>query len=499
MPANLTGCQGDSKHMKKLIDRLKHSIQAEYQKQHEENALKLTSICADILYEYNQYYMDPELEQILSSISEHLFQTAEPLPAVEEGTILFYDGFGLDSRGLAHIYLKALCRSFHVIYMTKKSRKACIPGLMDFIKEHQAQAVFFDDHASLLSQINEVHQRIQSCRPAHMLLYTTPSDVVIPTVSLHYAGQLKRYQVNLTDHAFWLGARSFDYCIEFRDYGASISSHDRGIPEEKLLKLPFYPVIDPDQPFQGFPFEFDAETQKLIFSGGALYKTIGDHNKYYQIVEHILNTYPEAIFWYAGRGNRTFMDQLIEQYPGRVYLTDERPDLFQILKRAYLYLNTYPMVGGLMTQYAACAGRLPLTLKFDSISDEFLIQQEDLRIEFQTMKELYAEIDHLFTNDGYWQERCQNIRNAVITEEQFHRQLVQIIQTGSTSYPIKISQPDTKAFRKSYLERLDQKGLQLKLADRHYPVLLRYFPQPYISGMLKKLGIKLKLCFHHRR
>ena len=47
---------------------------------------------------------------------------------------------------------------------------------------------------------------------------------------MRYAGHMKRYQVNLTDHAFWLGTYAFDYCLEFLDFGAIVSREYRHIP-----------------------------------------------------------------------------------------------------------------------------------------------------------------------------------------------------------------------------------------------------------------------------
>ena len=35
------------------------------------------------------------------------------------------------------------------------------------------------------------------------------------------------------------------------------------------------------------------------------------------------------------------------------------------LEKSYFYLSTYPICGGLMFQYAASAGKVPVTLKYD--------------------------------------------------------------------------------------------------------------------------------------
>ena len=75
------------------------------------------------------------------------------------------------------------------------------------------------------------------------------------------------------DHAFWLGRNAFDYCLEFRDFGANLSRQYRHIPIQKLLKQPYYPLADPTIPYGGLPFE-RADGDFVIFSGGTLYKTL---------------------------------------------------------------------------------------------------------------------------------------------------------------------------------------------------------------------------------
>lgn len=65
----------------------------------------------------------------------------------------------------------------------------------------------------------------------------------------------------MTDHAFWLGRFAFDYCIEFRVYGYNISIQKRKIEKEKILMLPYYPVIRKEK-YQGLPFP---DSTRFIF------------------------------------------------------------------------------------------------------------------------------------------------------------------------------------------------------------------------------------------
>ncbi len=166
---------------------------------------------------------------------------------------------------------------------------------------------------------------------AKAFLYITPYDVASIMAFISWAGIVERYQINLTDHAFWLGARTFDYSLEFRDYGGYISKNYRGIDGEKIFVQPYYPKINDDTEFQGFPFEKN-DNDFVIFSGGSIYKTIDKDMTYYKMVDRILSENPNVIFWFTSQPNARFdygMDELKNRYPTRVYHTSERSDLFQ--------------------------------------------------------------------------------------------------------------------------------------------------------------------------
>ena len=122
------------------------------------------------------------------------------------------------------------------------------------------------ERISYVNHIAKLAEIIKKTRPAYLFLYTMSYDVAAIVVfsAINIA---RKFQINLTDHAYWLGRDCFDYCIEFRDYGATISHRFRKIDSEKLIKIPFYPYVDYEAEFLGFPFE---SQNKVIFSGGAL-------------------------------------------------------------------------------------------------------------------------------------------------------------------------------------------------------------------------------------
>lgn len=476
----------------KLVVDFNEKIGRTIENKHYNDALELIYSCAMLLYNTNVYYVNDALEENVQAIANGLFSTEikrVECDGLEQDTILFYDGVGLDIRGLARIYLEALVRDYNVCYVTYADREGEIPGILQTVRENGG-TVFFINRARPVSMIRQLNAVLQKCRAEKFFFYAFPYDVVAPVLMQAYEGILTRYQINLTDHAYWLGARAIDRCIEFRDYGASISSEYRGIPREKIVKLPFYPKVTP-QEFQGFPFPV-ADGQKVVFSGGSLYKTFGEGNKYYQIVDYILDKHSDVIFWYAGGGDDSELKKCMARHPGRVFHTPERPDLFQILQHVSFYLSTYPICGGLMYQYAAAAGTLPLTLRANEDNDGFLLNQEQMHVIFDTVEELKQEIDRVLTDESYRQSRSAQMQGAVISPEQFSVGLRQILTFDTSPQEICYRHIDTEAFRANYLVNFtEQDMLWLCVRKETIHAMVRYLPGMALRGILLKLRLKL--------
>lgn len=483
--------------IEKILVKIENIINTEIEKKNYDFALSQISICANILYQTNICYVDVGLEHALERIARELefnkfVKTKEDL---DDDIVLFWDGFGLNDRGLAQIYIKALCKFKKVIYVTYADRKDNIPDILDILSKYHAEKIFVNrSQKSIVARIQQLNSFLEKTKPGHVFFYSTPDDVVATPLMFAYKGLIVRYQINLTDHAFWLGASCIDQCIEFRDYGAKISKEYRGINEKQIRVIPFYPMVHYGRKFEGYPFAVK-DDQKVIFSGGALYKTIGADNKYYEMLEYILKKYPNVIFWYAGSGNTIELEKIIKKYPDRVYFTEERSDLFQILKHCDMYLSTYPMCGGLMIQYAAMAGKVPVTLKYNEISDGFLLNQHDKQIEFTDLKDLYAEVDKLLTDKSYSQKRGNLMKKSVIDPEVFEEEVRKIVfGEESNQYRVRYEHIDTQKFRDWYLDKMTIAEFNAMLIRKHnIKFVIKYFPFRFLRGGIYLIRKKISI------
>lgn len=396
-----------SKYAKKLKAIVRRNKNKKYEK-----AMAAIAVYASLSYNWNQFYTDDEIEETVCELSDAVLgEMPKEEWHINDDRVMFYDGFGLDTRGLAAIYAKALVRlGYKIIWVTTVKAKDKIPTIKGFLEQGNTEFVYINTNSSFSQHVKELNQQFVKFKPARAFFYTTPDDVSAEIVFYYYKKKVKRYQINLTDHAYWLGVNAFDYCLEFRKYGAGISRVQRRIPQEKIVLCPFYPLIDQRTAFQGFPFETTGK--KILFSGGALYKTIGGGNKFYQIVEVVLRNHEDTIFLYAGSGDDSELKKLTSIFGERVQHIQERKDLFALMNHVHVYLNTYPMIGGLMTQYAAMAGKPPIILNDMKKQDSsgFLIEQESAGVEFESLNDVTNEIDHLLSDKTYSNKRAKEIK-----------------------------------------------------------------------------------------
>ena len=408
--------------------------------------------------------------------------------AADDNIVLFYDCFGLDTRGLAAIYAKALVAlNYKVVWVTTDKAKDKIPTIERFLDKGDVVKVFIDMSSSYQNHIEQLTAAFEKYLPKRAFFYTKPNDVSAEIVFYHYRNKVTRYQINLTDHAFWLGNNAFDYCLEFREYGAGISRVERKIDENKIVLLPYYPLIDTSIEFQGLPF--DKTGKKVLFSGGALYKTIGGDNKFYSIVAKVLENNDDTVFLYAGSGDDSELKKLSAKFEDRVYHIQERKDLFALMSHVDAYLNTYPMIGGLMSQYAAMAGLPPIYLIDEGKAEAsgIILGQENANIEFHKVEEVVNELNHLLQDPDYRKQRAEDIKQRVISESNFTTMLSDIMH-DNRKICIGIAKcPNTMWFRKEYISRFKFKMVVSAIASRKNKSLMFNFVGLFALQVIKKV------------
>ncbi len=452
----------DNKRAVKEIGRLKR-ISAEYlkKKKYDKSIAALTA-ASDLAYNYNQYYVDDDMENLVAElandlVSDNIISVSSPklddinslLPAK---TVLFYDGLGFDARGVVTNHLKGLGEAgIKTIYVTLKRPSQEQVTVDKILKEYNIEKRYFDT-SNYYAGVKSLNQIFEDVNPDMAFFYTLPYDVVGSVVFRAYEGRTIRVLSDITDHAFWLGRDNIDYVWSLRDIGASIAVYERKVTKDRILCSYLSAEIDESIEFKGWPC--DATGKRVIFSGGSLYKTLGDENLcYYQIVRHILSKFDDTLFVYCGAGDSSEIDKLAAEYPNRVYLLPERNDFYQMIEHCTLYLNTYPMFGGMMTRYAILADKVPVTLKHEHDADGIVPNQDEIKIEYENINDLLADVDRMLEDADYLAEREKQLTKGKYTTEDFNKATCDILEKLETESTFKIEEPNTEMFRSEYIKR----------------------------------------------
>ena len=286
------------------------------------------------------------------------------------------------------------------------------------------------------------------------MLYIPPDDVAAIAVFSQYKEKMQRYLINITDHAFWLGRNAADYFIEFRNYGANVTSEYRKISRDRIVLQPFYPQIL-DVPYEGLPFELGE--RRMILSGGSLYKTFDSHNTYYNLVDAILNHADDTVFYYIGDGDTSELKRLALKYKDRVFYSREREDFFSVMKEAYIYLSTYPLFGGLMTQYAIAADKLPITLANETVVGEQTVNTGKDAWCFTNENVLIQEVIRLLNDKEYLTEQEKKISYGNVEEKEFCANLDLILEHGKSKQSVEWNHVNKDRIQEHYLNKITKR------------------------------------------
>lgn len=450
-------------------------------------AMAAISSCANIMYQINQVYMDIDLENMAIDMAEKLINNKQDYNA-EPNTVMFYDGFGLDLRGLAVTQTRAIAAcGYHLIYVTTKKAIGNIPHILKELEPYNVDIVYLnmEDYLDWTNGLNETFIKY---KPRVAFFYTLPEDIVGTVIFNAYKEKVVRYQVDLTDHAFWLGAKCVDYIMESRNIGISNAIYHRKFQPAQIKILDVLTYINRDKYNKNDVI--DLLKSKYIFSGGALYKTLGDKKLlFYKALEHILEKYQDFKYIYAGSGDSIQIELLQKKYPGRVFLIDERPDFFRYIENCVLYLNTYPMFGGMMMRYAALASKVPVTLRHDNDADGILFNQAELGIEFDSYDNFINEIDKLLTDENYRKSKEALVSEAIMTETVYKNNIRSLIEQNTTEFSLEMpDEIDTSQFRSEYINRINlNQTIMMAIANKRNKTLLYEYPLIFVKKAIKKV------------
>lgn len=392
-------------------------------------------------YYFNVCFSDDYLE-LLSKDLSHGIKTLNKYSG-KNNKVVFYDSFMLSNRGLTQQYLRALMTQRKQILFITDAQKGASESI-EIAKEldnyKSAQIVYIPPELNGLCRSQFIYNIIVEYQPTALFMHLMP-DAIEAICAFHaLPKEIVRYQINLTDHTFWLGATALDYSFEFRPYGAKASAQYRNISVNKILLCPYYPIVS-NIPFQGFPFE-PQENDIIVFSGGSLYKFSDEKHTFANMVKRILDENGYAKWIFAGfdleQARIVFPEICVPQYAHRVYFIGNRKDIAEVTRHIDIFVNSYPMGGGLMMMYAALYSKPILLLK--GSGEDILNQLKTIDIASSSSDDLCVKAKELIENRKGQKELGGKIHSCVVTEDVFNDIFNNLFLTHKNVLPLDCTQ-----------------------------------------------------------
>lgn len=415
------------------------------------------SSAAKWAYQLNFIYSDPDADALIKRISEAQIKQYSVNQPIENRYVLI-DSFCLDNRGLTQQYLRAMIQNeAEILYIcTATTIDNGSDILNELSKYPKARTLLFaGDSVNMIEMARGIVEGITQYAPSHIFMHIAPWDISALLACSAVSGATV-YNINLTDHAFWLGSSLLDYNIEFRPYGMTVSLEKRGLKPEQLLQQPFYPVAPISHPFKGFPKM--ADDAVIVFTGGALYKFLGKNDIFFHIMEAILSIAPNVFILVAGFDSSAVFDEKCSKVNGkeRILQIGVRDDIDAVFQKCDIFLSTYPTSGGLMCQYAAKYKKPILAYRdIDDVENAVEEMVNHFSNGCSSYTDLSLFLDYarkLILDKRFRQDEGNAIHKGLMTAEAFSASFPNLVSSRAKQWNWSCDSINYDVFFKHYLE-----------------------------------------------
>lgn len=455
----------------RIYSKLVRRAHSNFSRKNYDECLKYIRYAAECMYAINNIYADGALENLLKSVGDIHFKQQQVQPI--KGRFVILDTKGSDNRGLTQQYLRAMMRnSYEFRLITLRSDVDAFSNTIKEIRDYGDKGDFEYIAGSNLTNLEitrKVIDLIATFRPEAVFLHLMPYDC-ISLMAINALKGIDYFNINLTDHAFWMGSGYIDYNIEMRPYGKTVSVEKRGLKEEQEIEMPFYPIIDKNPvPFAGFPEM--PEDAVVVFTGGAPYKMMGENDFFFKnIINDILNISEKVYVLVAGfwPDSLEFKEKLkFIDAKDRIFNIGIRRDIQEVFAHCDIYLGTYPLMGGLMSQYAAYFSKpivclLPKGPSEFSRVESFVNHFDNGVHTFERYDDCIDYAKRLVLDPEYRKQCGDKLVNSIMTEEIFAVRFERMIRDRKLSMGFKEVGIDYDGVSDLYVEVENTSHLMLK-------------------------------------
>lgn len=424
---------------------LKKMARKSYQKGAFTDAMHYLRVCSSIAGQFNLQYADDDMEILMKQIAERIIIRVKDFEPNTAHWVLYDDFCTTYVLGLQ--WLEAMVLSGRkILYITTRniSAESRHKNILEKVAEYENVTTVIIPQGDEFKRAQALYDTIVQFKPSKLVMHKSANLSVINLVLPVLPESVTSYVINLSDQTFWLGVRDIDYCLEFRQFGASVSLQRRGLRPEQLLLVPFYPADDRNV-FAGFPVECTAD-KVVVFSGGDYYKTLDEKRVFWKLIQRLLKTFPQLVFLFATKNNpegNSEIHHFIKEnhFEGRFIYIGFRPDIYQVFAHCDIYMGTSPTSGSLMSQLAAINAK-PILQYYepgtpDDETEQALCINEDFNISFQDEDAFLHEAEMLITDKMYRQKQGERLKHAMMQHNQFNGLVLKTLETDVTHMAIR--------------------------------------------------------------
>lgn len=462
-------------------------------------AMRFLRAAAFTRYNFYLGYKDEAIEALLKAMSEVLER--KTFIAKYDRRCVIYDSFSLDNAGLVQQFLGALiANNYHVIYITEKASFLSKPSsIRSTLENCNAEIIVVPNDLTPLRKSQFVYNTIIESGTEKLLIHTGPDSVYANVAFYALPNEIKRYKLNLTDHTFWIGSGCIDYSFEFRPWGGLISKEERGVPEDHIFLAPFYPIMN-HIGFMGFPKATSGKV--IILSGGSYYKIYDKNDTFFKLSKAVLEACPNSIILFAGTGDQIQMTKKLAEYglTDKFLLIGYRKDITEIFENADIYLNTFPIGGGLMTQYAAQKGIPVISYCTSTTSkvEEFVCQKNWIQLSYDSIEQVVEKVKRWVENKNERQDFGFKLQRCVITPEYFN-QIVEDYLNDKYKNISSITNKEENIHEVNILDKIEYEAVNKEFSRTLVKTvglnIVMFVPSLFFDAVVNSLSRKIKKYF----
>lgn len=313
-------------------------------------ALETIDTFALVAEKINDIFRSDILEDTLKYIGENVIgKVTIDYSKHSSKKIVFYDQVGT-TICLALQYLRALkSLDYEVFYIFERKSFQIDAQLKKEVEDICVKTSYYEGDYSI-STAKSIQESIVEFG-APKLIVQSPCFGALGSSIFYSLMGIEIYRIVPGDQHFYIGVDCMDHFLEYRDFGINVAVHRRKIPINKIHYLPYYPIVESNIPFQGFP---ESVKGKLLIGAAAREEKFHGSNWFFDKSKYILEKYDNVVILFIGGKSEKVLDFVEKNsLQNRFFVLGYRRDFVECMKHIDVFFDSYPWGSALTSMTAA--------------------------------------------------------------------------------------------------------------------------------------------------